>query len=164
MTRLADFGFVHAPGMDNTKGYLGCLVSRLATAAKTRGMLSAYEVRVRKGVEPPPHIHTLEDEAYIILEGRWRFLQGDVWRPAGPGAFVWLPRGVQHAFEVDADGARAFILSLPGGFLECMFEPYAYNVSTLDFLPPLPEDADFAAMVALDERLGVVYPPAQGQA
>jgi hypothetical protein len=56
-----------------------------------------------------------------VLEGRIRFRVGDDEFAAGPGTWVWQPRGVPHSFRVESEGARALVLFTPGG-LERMFE------------------------------------------
>ena len=151
--------YARAPksGESGSWWYGGCLVTSLAEAADTGGQFSAFEAVVRKGMEPPPHTHTHEDEGFYITAGHWTFQVGDETFDASPGAFVWLPRGVTHSWTVDADGARAFILATPGGHLEAMFRPFSEPASSLD-LPPVPSDLPFAEMMALDRQLGVVYP------
>jgi quercetin dioxygenase-like cupin family protein len=149
--------FARAPRPGHSWWYSGCLVTSLAEASETGGQLSAVEAVVRRGMEPPPHTHAHEDEVFYILSGRWTFQIGDDTIDAPPGTFVWAPRGVQHAWEVDADGARALIPTTPGGHLEAMFRPFSEPAQTLT-LPPLPNDPPFAEMIALDRQLGIEYP------
>jgi quercetin dioxygenase-like cupin family protein len=141
--------------------YAGCLVTSLAEGAETAGQVSAVEAVIRKGMEPPPHTHTREDEAFFILDGTWTFRVGEGTVEATPGTWVWLPRGVTHTFAVDADGARALIFSFPGGHLEAMFRPFSEPAAELA-LPPVPADLPLAAMMELDHELGVVYPDDAG--
>ena len=149
--------FARAPRPGESWWYGGCLISSLAEGSETAGQLSAVEAVVRKGMEPPPHTHTHEDEVFYIIAGTWSFTIGDESFAAGPGTFVWAPRGVMHAWTVDTDGARALILTLPGGHLEAMFRPFSEPARAL-VLPPVPDDLPFAAMLELDRQLGVVYP------
>src|SRR3989337_1708410 len=74
-----------------------------------------------RGCGPPLHVHSREDEALYVLEGQIRFRQGDDEFVAGPGTWVWGPRGVPHAFKVESEAARALVVVTPGGF-ERMFE------------------------------------------
>jgi quercetin dioxygenase-like cupin family protein len=141
--------------------YCGCLVTSLATAAATAGRVSAVEVTMRQGMEPPPHIHAHEDEAYYVLDGRFTFRIREETVDAPPGTWVWLPREVIHTFQVDGDGARALVFSFPGGFLEKMFEPFSEPAKRLE-LPPMPEQLPFDEMLALDASLGVRYPEGPG--
>jgi hypothetical protein len=108
-------------------------------------------------MEPPPHTHTHEDEVFYIVAGHWTFEIGGETIDAPSGTFVWAPRGVEHSWVVDADGARALILTLPGGHLEAMFRPFSQPATELS-LPSIPDDLPFDAMLALDRQLGVEYP------
>ncbi len=55
---------------------------------------------MQPGAESPLHVHAHEDEAYIVLNGHITFQVGDGRADAGPGSFVFLPRGVPHGFAV----------------------------------------------------------------
>jgi quercetin dioxygenase-like cupin family protein len=116
--------------------YVGHLFSHLADSNDTGGSIAVMEVEVRKGLEPPPHTHTNEDEMYYILRGRWDVWCGENSFTAEPGAFVFLPRGVEHGFTVDADGAKALLLCVPGG-LEAAFRAMSEPAAAVE-LPPLP--------------------------
>ncbi len=99
----------------------GSLMTIRARAEDTGGALGLVEASFYEGFGPPLHVHSREDEAFYVLEGRIRFRQGDHDFVAGPGAWVWGPRGVPHAFRVESERARALVLMTPGGF-ERMFE------------------------------------------
>jgi quercetin dioxygenase-like cupin family protein len=149
--------FVSRAGLGLSTWYGGCLVTPLAEGERTASQLSCWEVAVRKGMEPPPHTHTHEDEAFYVLEGHWTFQIGDRTVDGPPGTWVWLPREVQHGWSVDADGARALVFAFPGGHLEAMFRPFSTPATELA-LPPLPTDLPVEDMIALDLKLGVRYP------
>jgi quercetin dioxygenase-like cupin family protein len=153
--------YARAPRPGDSWWYAGCLVTSLAEATETAGQLSAVEAVIRKGMEPPPHTHTHEDEVFYIIAGNWTFQLGGETIEAPPGTFVWAPRAVEHSWVVDADGARALILTLPGGHLEAMFRPFSQPATDLA-LPPSPTDLPFDAMLALDRQLGVEYPEPDG--
>lgn len=65
----------------------------------------------------PPHIHSLEDEHFYVLEGSVDFLdRGNVTR-ASTGSLVVLPRGNLHGFWNDTDkSARLLLIISPGEF------------------------------------------------
>src|SRR2546426_11751862 len=48
----------------------------------------------------PPHVHGREDETFYVLEGEFEFHSENQIVRAGPGATVFLPRGIPHAFKV----------------------------------------------------------------
>jgi mannose-6-phosphate isomerase-like protein (cupin superfamily) len=44
-----------------------------ADGTQTGGVFSLLETEDVAGAATPPYVHTREDEAYLILEGRYRF-------------------------------------------------------------------------------------------
>jgi quercetin dioxygenase-like cupin family protein len=112
----------------------------------------------QQGYGPPLHVHSREDEAIYVLEGQIRIRVGDDEVVAGPGAWVWQPRGVPHTFTVESEGARALFVFTPGG-LERMFEEG--GVPARDSTEPPQQEYDVEAAAALARRYGfeVVGPP-----
>jgi quercetin dioxygenase-like cupin family protein len=107
---------------EDTFWWNGGLMEIKARAEDTGGALGVLEGRFfEKGYGPPLHVHSREDEIEYVLEGQIRFRRGDDEFVAGPGSWVWQPRGVPHSFKVESEGARALVIFTPGG-LERMFE------------------------------------------
>jgi uncharacterized cupin superfamily protein len=96
-------------------------------------------------------VHSREDEAMYVLEGEIRFRQGEEDFIAGPGTWVWHPRGIPHAFKVVSESARALVLVTPGGF-ERMFEEGGVPASESPEPPALEYDPEAAA--AISKRFG----------
>lgn len=68
-------------------------------------------------LDTPLHVHEREDELFHILEGEHVFECGDDRFEVGPGDFLALPRGVQHAHRRVVPGAGRFlVITCPGGF------------------------------------------------
>lgn len=128
--------YLRHAGPHTSAWYVGHFFTFLAGEADTNGQLSVMEATVRKGLEPPAHTHTHEDEAYYVLAGQFTFTVGDQVIDAGPGSFVYMPRGLPHTFTVDADGARALVICTPAG-LEDAFRQMSEPAGELA-LPPLP--------------------------
>jgi mannose-6-phosphate isomerase-like protein (cupin superfamily) len=84
-----------------------------ATAATTAGALTVMESVVRQG--PPRHVHTHEDECFYVLEGMVTGTCGSEAFEAGPRSFVFLPRGLAHAFRAADGEARVLLIAVPGG-------------------------------------------------
>jgi mannose-6-phosphate isomerase-like protein (cupin superfamily) len=105
----------------DTFWWQGAHMTIRARSAATGGAIGVVEGRFPEGFGPPLHVHHNEDEAFYVLEGTIRFRQGDEEFVAGPGVWVWGPREVPHAFKVEPGGARALVITTPGGF-ERMFE------------------------------------------
>jgi len=99
---------------------LGARFTYLADAEQTDGRLAVIDVTAHRGLEPPPHVHTREDEAMYVLEGEWTFHCGGTDTDAVPGDFIWLPRGVPHHFTMRTQDGRAVLMLTPAG-LEAAF-------------------------------------------
>lgn len=151
--------FARQPGPGSSRAYLGHLFSFLATSEQTNGTLAVIEVTVRKGLEPPPHTHAHEDETYYILDGRWSFEAGGQSFAAGPGALVFLPRGVQHSFSLHDDAARALMLLTPAG-LEDAFRDMSEPTAQAHGLPPRPDGPPpIARMAEVFGARGITFAP-----
>lgn len=141
-----------------SEDYLGALFTWLAEGEQTGGAYSLVDALIRQGLEPPPHTHTHEDEAYMVLDGRIRFVVDDLDHVAEPGELTFLPRGRQHAFFLESATARALIILSPAG-LESAF----HELSTPAFAVELPPQPDLApripAILAVMGQHGIHFPP-----
>ncbi len=122
-----------------------------ARAEDTAGALGLVEGSFYRGFGPPLHVHRREDEAVYVLEGEIRIRQGEDEFVAGPGAWVWGPRGIPHTFKVESESARALVIVTPGGF-ERMFEDGGVPLS--ESAEPPEQVYDPEAAVALSKRFG----------
>jgi quercetin dioxygenase-like cupin family protein len=129
----------------------GSLMRIKARAEDTGGVLGLVEGSFYQGFGPPLHVHSREDEALYVLEGQIRFRQGDNEFVAGPGTWVWGPRGVPHAFKVESERARALVIVTPGGF-ERMFEEG--GVPAGESAEPPQQNYDPEAAIAISKRFG----------
>jgi quercetin dioxygenase-like cupin family protein len=127
---------------------LGLLQTFLAEAKDTDGRFSLGEGLAPKGAEPPPHTQTREDEAYYILEGEIILRVGGQTIEGKPGDYVWLPRGIEHSFELKTSQARALVVLTPAGLEEAFTLP-----------PPSEEPPDVEEVVAVFNAYGVEFAP-----
>lgn len=86
------------------------------TAADSGGRLLAGLLTAPPDNGPPIHLHRDEDEILIVLEGNFSFYTNEVWTDVGPGASVFLPRGLPHAFRNigSTPGKLYVIVNSPG--------------------------------------------------
>lgn len=97
--------------------FLGTLATIKASSSQTGGVMSLVEFLHPAGFATPLHVHHHEDEAFYILEGAIRGILGDQPWYAGPGTFVWLPRGIPHGYTVvGEEPARTLVIAVPSGF------------------------------------------------
>lgn len=104
------------PELKNSYWYIGHLMSILLSAKDTGGAFALIHGFEIKGLEPPPHIHTLEDESFYLLDGEINYTAGNELFSARKGNWVFLPKGIQHSFQVVTDQAEVLIHLSPGGF------------------------------------------------
>jgi len=94
-----------------------------ATAAQTAGAYGLIEHVAPPGAGSPWHLHHAEDESFYVVEGTMTIFIGDERISAGPGTYVFGPRGIPHGFRVEGDQpARYLVLATPGGFEEFVLE------------------------------------------
>jgi hypothetical protein len=75
---------------------------------------------MRPGTEPPPHVHTREDEFLYILSGELRaYSDGKVFSLTA-GECIFLPRRKPHAWLITSDEAKLSLVVTPGGFLDAL--------------------------------------------
>jgi quercetin dioxygenase-like cupin family protein len=130
------------------------------TDQDSEGRFALIEALATRATEPPLHIHRNEDEAWYILDGQMTFYVGDQ-QPiqAGPGAFVFAPKGLAHTFTVDVEPTRVLVFASPAGFehfaLE-LGEPASSDEAPPGLSLPAPD-----VLTAAAERYGIeiVGPP-----
>lgn len=132
----------------------------LVPAEHTGGKLSVFQATVPEGFSPPRHIHTREDEVFVVLEGEvWFDVDGER-HLAGPGASVYMPRGVPHTFRVKSAVARMLGVMTPGAF-EQLFRNLSVPAEKRSLPGPGVVPFDVPKVMAEQTRLGtqVVGPP-----
>ena len=132
----------------------------LVPSAETDGQLTVFRATVRQGFAPPRHIHTREDEVFLVLEGDVAFEIDGRRLSAGPGTSVYMPRGVPHAFLVESEVAVMLGVMMPGHF-EHLFRTLSVPAATRTLPPAGTAPPEVAAVMAEQRALGteVVGPP-----
>jgi steroid delta-isomerase-like uncharacterized protein len=121
-----------------------------ATGETTNGAFSLSEhLTLPVGMESPYHTHSREDECFYVLAGHVAVICDGTWIDAGPGSFVFGPRGIPHGFRVEGDApAQMLLLNSPAGFEHFMLE----LSEPLDSAPVPP---DFGKVAAVAARYGM---------
>ena len=125
-----------------------------ARSGQTGGALTAWESTAAPGEGPPLHLHVNEDECMYVLEGQLRLRLDDTDHTAPAGSFVFIPRGLPHAWQNTGAGpARVLFVFTPASpGMERFFERSA----------ELPEDtrmADAFKTLASAAGMEVLGPP-----
>jgi mannose-6-phosphate isomerase-like protein (cupin superfamily) len=84
--------YKRSPALTNSTRYKGILVSHMAGTTDNNGAFDLMITKMRRGTEPPPHVHSREDELFCLLSGGIRvYVDGEVF-PVTAGECMFLPR------------------------------------------------------------------------
>lgn len=111
MTRPA---VIVAPGEGHRVGNVEFLARTVDTPYFNLGIV---ELRPGQGVDR--HVHTDEDDSFLVLDGTLTVAVGEEGRVvhAGPGTFVLVPDGTPHEIRNDGtEAVRILNIHAPGGF------------------------------------------------
>jgi mannose-6-phosphate isomerase-like protein (cupin superfamily) len=149
-------GYGLSAGEGDARWWLGSLAVIKATGQQTSGRYTLVEVLDREGTDGPLHVHHREDEGFWILEGELTFQIGEQQLQAGPGSFVFGPRGVPHSYRVDRGPARILYILSPAGF-ESFIYASSEPAQSLT-LPPVslgaPDEGELERLALLAEEHG----------
>ena len=110
---------VRPPGTGRGTWAMGSVFEHLVGAADSGGALGVALVTQPPGIATPLHRHTHEAEAFLLLEGAMTYRAGEETHELGDGWFMYLPRGIPHAFRIRGDRpARFLAITVPGGLLD----------------------------------------------
>ncbi len=104
--------------LDNAPAYwfLNALHLLLAHNESENGAYSLVHLTAPPEHETPYHVHHTEDEAFYVLEGELTMICDQEKIVAGPGSYIFLPRGVPHGFRTTGDkDSRVLIHAIRGG-------------------------------------------------
>ena len=146
---------VSAPGDGETvRAPTGGPITFKSRDAQTGGSLTAFESTAPPGAGPPLHVHAQQDEVLYVVEGRLCVQLGSALHQAACGTFVFIPRGVPHAWQNQtAEPARFLVLFTPAAAgMERFFERAAE-------LPADTPTADAFNRIGAGADMEVVGPP-----
>jgi quercetin dioxygenase-like cupin family protein len=95
----------------------------LADRAQTSGNITNIESIYRRGGGLPRLVHDREAEMAYVISGRLRIrIADEAETTAGPGAMVFVPRGVARRFIADVDDTRVYHGFVPAGFEQLLVD------------------------------------------
>ncbi len=125
------------------RNYQGGYFSTLISPEQSAGTLAILEFVLPAGAEPPPHIHTLEDETFYVIEGSLEVRIGETLSLLKAGDIIFAPRNIAHYFKIVTEKARFLNLITPGtlwAYFMAFSEPSEGEPSVAKSLqPPTPE-------------------------
>jgi len=99
---------------------MGYLTTNLAKRKDTYGAFCLLEATLASGNEPPPHVHSREDELFYVLEGEFDVYVGEEAFRVETGECIFLPKFKPHAFVIRSPRLRMLTLFTPGGLEEAL--------------------------------------------
>lgn len=148
--------FASVGGEGQSFYFSGTLMTLKLGSAETNGQFSLIEQVLPPQFATPLHLHRNEDETMYILEGSFTFFVGEDVIRATPGAVVYLPRDVPHAFRVEGTTpARLLQLATPAG-IEQGFIDMGEPATALVLPPPHnPTPKELGRMMAVSTKYHV---------
>ncbi|HJT90905.1 MAG TPA: quercetin 2,3-dioxygenase [Mycobacterium sp.] len=148
----------------DTRWFLKNLVDIIATGRHTGGACAIFELVGPPGDEVPLHVHTDEDEAFLVLEGEISMWVGEDTRVLQPADYALMPRNVVHCYKVTSEiPARWLAITSPAGF-----EDYVVEISEPAAERRLPDFQGFdpetvANVASIAKKYGMTFMGAPGQ-
>jgi quercetin dioxygenase-like cupin family protein len=118
------------------------------TGEDTHNLITVTESVYAPGFNIPLHVHTREDEMFMVVEGKFEFTIGSEHFTLEAGDMAFGPRNIPHGFRLVSDKPSRMIVQFTPSGLEAMFR----ELNELPVGPP-----DRAKMAAICSRHGVTF-------
>jgi mannose-6-phosphate isomerase-like protein (cupin superfamily) len=153
---------VHVPpGEGESVWLLGDTYTLKISGEQTSGAFTLLEAVVPLGGGPPPHIHHLEDEVFVVLEGELLFTADGRTLPTPVGTVVCVPKGTQHSYAaVGSVPVRMLFLYVPAG-MEKMFGEIGIPAQPGVAAPPASQE-DVAKLLSVAGKYNFTIVPPEG--
>ncbi len=138
-----------------TIAVVGDIYRFLATSQDTDGKYAMWEAIVPPGSGPPPHVHSREEEGFLVLEGEITFLVGDDRFVARAGTFANIPVGTLHSFKNETDETAKMIITIAPAGLEQMFFAIGLPLPQGATNAPHPTKTDIDNIIAIAPQYGI---------
>ena len=73
--------------------------SVLLDGEQTGGTLAMLLVTLPPGFGPPPHVHSRDDEIFLVAEGIISYFHNGTGTDVGPGGVIYFPKGTPHGLR-----------------------------------------------------------------
>lgn len=143
------------PETGNRRFFPGCIFNFRVSSRESENPIVMADFEAIPGFEPPRHIHTVEDEVFMIKEGSVIFFVADEIIEAGPGDTIYLPINIPHHFRITSELVKGTLVLAPGkmeDFFRELSVPYeGYDIP--EFVTPTEEQVRH--FVAVTESYGM---------
>lgn len=133
----------------------GGVVTFKAVTEDTNGAYTLIEVVTQPDDGVPPHSHSLENEAFYVVEGKLEFQLDDQTIVAGAGAYLYSPANHFHGFRnISSTPAKFLMLYTPSG-VEKFFAEGGTRVENSEVIPSPITEADIEKVTVAASKYGV---------
>ena len=146
---------IRTPDVGQTVAVVGDIYRFLATGEDTDGKYAMWEAIVPPGGGPPPHVHSREEEGFVVLEGEITFQVGDKRIVAKAGTFANMPVGTPHSFKNESDQPAKMVITVAPAGLEKMFFEVSSQLPQGATTAPQPTPADFEKLLKAAPKYGI---------
>jgi quercetin dioxygenase-like cupin family protein len=146
---------IRNPAQGRTIAVVGDVYRFLATGDDTNGKYALWEAVVPPGGGPPPHVHSLEEEGFYILEGEITLQVGDERIVATAGMFINMPVGTPHSFKNGSTKPAKMLISVAPAGLEKMFFKVGQPVPAGATTAPPPTKEEIEKLLAVAPKYGI---------
>jgi mannose-6-phosphate isomerase-like protein (cupin superfamily) len=116
---------------------LGDIYTVKISGDETQGRYSVWEIEVAPNNGPPLHKHSMEDEAWYVLEGGFLFHYGSKETKIGKGQFMYAPRGEFHTYKNNGNSpGKLLVIITPPQFEKFLEEIGVPIEDKMSFQPP----------------------------
>lgn len=103
----------------------GSTLSILLDGAASNGQLMIGRFDVSEGEAPPYHLHTNEDEVFILIKGTALVWADDQQSELAEGGIVFLPKNIPRTYRITSKKADLLVINTPPGSKGCSARPAA---------------------------------------
>lgn len=90
-------------------------LSILLDGPATDGNLTVGRFELGHGDAAPYHVHTLEDEVFMLIKGSALMWCGDDEVELAEGGIIYLPRNIPHCYRITSPTADMLMICTPAG-------------------------------------------------
>lgn len=153
-------GLVLSPQQGKAYWVLGDLYTFKTTSQETNGTFALIEIVVYPETGSPLHIHSREDETFLIQAGEIQFQIAGRDLTATPGTLIYSPKGQPHLFVNRTDQPATMLCWLMPAGLEQFFMAIG-SPATDPTTPPPVTATDIEKTIALAPAYGLTILPPQ---
>ncbi len=107
--------YIAQPAQQQLEWLRDTTLSMLLDGAATDGNLTVGRFDLGEGDAAPYHLHTREDEVFLLIKGTALMWCGDDEAELSEGGIIYLPRNIPHAYRITSPRADMLMICTPGG-------------------------------------------------